>query len=169
METSECYSMTLIGVTSDCRLSDGAVRVYNALATFCRGGDKRTAWPSAETLAGLSCRCVRSVKYAVRELEKTGWLAVHRRTGNSSIYSLPVQPAAPLPVQLVAPNQSGKEEEKEEYTRATAAACGAATVARSGQPDPDPETDAVLPISEQIAQWRGLADALAAGKRAAQA
>ena len=42
------------------------------------------AWPSAEKLAQLSCRCARSVQRAVRELETTGWIAVQRRTGTSS-------------------------------------------------------------------------------------
>ena len=177
--------------------------VYIALQAHCRGASHRTCWPSLSTIAELIGADRSNVARAVRKLESTALVErVERPAGGrrrSTRYHLPLPPSGVTSdnstsvtsdtssgvkstLRVVSPvtPEDRKKIELETGARAKVAACGAPTIARSGQPDlldnfiaqlhaeQDPD-DPVLPRAEQVTRWQGIRDMLDAGKRAARA
>lgn len=58
------------------------------LALADSANDKGVSWPAVSELRDKSGVCERSVQYALRKFEASGWLTVHRRYKQSNIYEL---------------------------------------------------------------------------------
>ena len=188
MTTIEQYGcVPLAHVPALRTLGADCMAVYIALQAHCRGASHRTCWPSLSTIAELIGADRSNVARAVRKLESTALVErVERPAGGkrrSTRYNLPMpssgvtsdnstsvtsdnRSSVKSALQVVSPATPEDRRKIKAETRATRAACEAAPVARSGpdaEPDPEPD-EAPLPIDEQIAAWRGIVGALAAGK-----
>jgi hypothetical protein len=69
-------------LVGDPRLSATAVRLAAILLRYARG--KPACWPSMARLAADLGRCRRSAQYALRELERAGWVATEPTAENAT-------------------------------------------------------------------------------------
>lgn len=71
----------------EANISDGAVRLYMILASYCFG-DKTTCFPSQNTLAAKLSKSVRTVQRYLGELISKGLIMKRRRGSTSNEYQL---------------------------------------------------------------------------------
>ena len=104
-------------LAEDARLKPIDLAVARAILKHARGDDH--AWPSVATLARQVARTRRTVQFALRRLESTGWIAAEpadnptgrvlvlawRRDGGATLGASPAPSMAPPPARSVAPDQ----------------------------------------------------------------